>query len=109
MKKQDRFIIISAILLLCFQIAISQEVTEALSYPHATSQPSTLEPLAISGNHTDSPINSSEKDLMYAGGGFEGDGQKIVAMQGGEFIVIACVIAYAVFWRIRTRRRKTLN
>jgi hypothetical protein len=68
-------------------------------------EPIALEPLVIQSGDTDtnSAITAREKDLLYAGGGFEGDGQKTIPVKEGMYILVAGVLVYALIERRRLK------
>jgi hypothetical protein len=44
-------------------------------------------------------LNTSEKDLLFFEGGFDGDGQKIIPVTEGAIFLIVCTIGYALVMR----------
>jgi hypothetical protein len=68
-------------------------------------RPIVPEPLIVQSNSVDHGLTLSEKDLMFAGGGFGGDGQKMIPVRGGMFFLIVCTIGYALVKRRKWRTR----
>jgi hypothetical protein len=68
-------------------------------------RPIVPEPLIVQSNNGDYGLTLSDKDLMFAGGGFGGgDGQKMIPVNGGMFFLIVCTIVYAFVKRQTTPR-----
>jgi hypothetical protein len=126
LKKQNTILLLLAGLALSLHLVAAQEITEALRSansmfkvvninanpsvnnliaitPALKQQASSLEPLVVQPKNTASgfEIKIEDKDLMFAGGGFEGDGQKTVTAKESLLILIAGTIVYALVKRKR--------
>jgi hypothetical protein len=122
MKRHNIIIALLAGLLLYLPMAVSQETAQMFHYTGritptvvdidddiddtleailnaAIQRPAILSPLAIHANASSSAPDASEKDLLFADGGFEGDGQKTIPAKEGTLALIVCTILYAVMKR----------
>lgn len=106
MKRQNRILLLLAGMMLSLTVVISQEPPYSIQSVQEmnvkTLRPIALEPLAVDAHKSGFGINAGDKDLMYAGGGFEGDGQKTIPVSEGAYILIACALIYGLVKREST-------